>query len=63
MNELMVKLLGTGVLCWIWCNVWQLLEQIIDGVVVNRNVDNIMTLLAIPMMYITVSRILELFYK
>lgn len=58
MNRLK-KLFLTYCLCMIWCFTWTALEYAIDGAITNRAVDNIMTVLALPMMYFTVSKLVD----
>ena len=46
-----VKILKTMGFTLLWCYVWIILEYIIYGHVESRIVDNIMTLIVIPIIY------------
>ena len=47
----MQRILLTFMITYLYCNIWTLLERIIDGKVTNRIVDNIMMLLFVPIIY------------
>lgn len=47
----MERIIKTTYFVLIYCIVWQLLEVILYGAAENREVDNIMMLLFIPMIY------------
>ena len=55
----MKKILLTYILCYYWCFIWNFLEYHFEGKLTNRPVDNIMTIIAIPLMYFTVSYFLK----
>lgn len=50
--------LTTGIMT-IYCYVWQWLELVIDGKIVNRKVDNIIMLLFVPIIWIATGRIVD----
>ena len=52
MNKNPVERIITTIFCtWMWCAIWILLEYMIYGHCENRLVDNIMTLLVVPIIY------------
>lgn len=50
-----MKIILTLVLTYVWCLIWRELEYKIEGKITNRKVDNIMTIIVIPIIYFAVS--------
>lgn len=51
MERIVKKLFKTTIYVLIWCFIWIVLEIILYGHAENRAVDNIMTLIVIPIIY------------
>lgn len=51
MESIVRKLFKTTIYALIWCFIWIVLEIILYGHIENRAVDNIMTLIVIPIIY------------
>lgn len=54
-----MKFILTMILVYIWCMVWTGLEYLIEGQITNRAVDNIMTIIVIPIIYFAVSNFIN----
>jgi len=52
MERLIIRFCLTLVITLAYCGVWSWLEQLIDGCIVNRPVDNIMMVLFMPIIFI-----------
>jgi hypothetical protein len=59
MDKLALRVLITLIITWMYCNIWMILEKIIDGQVTNRLVDNIIMLLFIPIIYLATKTIVK----
>ncbi len=59
MEKIAFRFLITLIITWMYCNVWMVLEKIIDGQVTNRLVDNIIMLLFIPIIYLATKSIVK----
>nr|DAT31578.1 MAG TPA: hypothetical protein [Caudoviricetes sp.] len=51
MESIVKKLFKTMIYTLIWCHIWIALEIILYGHAENREVDNIMTFIVIPIIY------------
>ena len=51
MESIVRKLFKTMIYTLIWCYIWIALEIILYGYAENREVDNIMTLIVMPIIY------------
>ena len=51
MESIVRKLFKTTIYALIWCFIWSVLEIILYGHIENRAVNNIMTLIVIPIIY------------
>lgn len=51
MDRMVKKIFKTTIYALIWCFIWIVLEIILYGHIENRAVDNIMTLIVIPIIY------------
>lgn len=51
MDKMVKKIFKTTIYALIWCFIWIVLEIILYGHIENRAVDNIMTLIVIPIIY------------
>lgn len=47
------------ILVYVWCILWTGLEYLIEGQITNRTVDNIMTIIVIPIIYFAVSNFIN----
>jgi hypothetical protein len=59
MDKLALRVLITLIITWMYCNIWMILEKIIDGQVTDRLVDNIIMLLFIPIIYLATKSIVK----
>ena len=51
MERMVKKIFKTTIFTLIWCFIWIVLEIILYGHAENREVDNIMTLIVMPIIY------------
>ena len=49
------KIILTIIFVYILCIIWTILEYIFEGQIINRAVDNIMTIIVIPIIYYAIS--------
>lgn len=56
MNKFVRDVVITLILLYAWCLIWEWLEILIYGHPENRLVDNIMTIILIPILFIAVSK-------
>lgn len=56
MNKFVRDVVITLILLYTWCLIWEWLEILIYGHPENRLVDNIMTIILIPILFIAVSK-------
>lgn len=49
----------TSSITLVYCWIWQILELIIDGQIINRKVDNVIILLFIPIIWIATDKLVE----
>lgn len=56
MKKIQENILKTFLVTSAWCFIWVLLETLIYGQPENRLVDNIMTIIVIPIIYMAVKR-------
>lgn len=54
-----MKFILTMILVYVWCILWTGLEYLIEGQITNRTVDNIMTIIVIPIIYFAVSNFIN----
>jgi hypothetical protein len=53
------RIILTCIITYIYCLIWMALEFVIDGVIVNRWIDNIIMLLFIPIIWIASDKLCE----
>ena len=53
------RIILTLMITYLYCNLWILLERIIDGKVIHRTVDDIIMLLFVPIIYIATKSIVN----